>query len=163
MDLWLRHPQPEHEGALPPRLVAGHPLRRVWAGQQALWQGLTQWRAHGEEPGPAPCWPRCSARAGLCRCFTTGWSWRAGSACTGADDGARLVRFSQRLAATRAGGQAETGAMAAGSLSPDAGRVSLSAVQRQGVDHPCWKCRSNPVFKRQMPRPYQQHGAGGLV
>ncbi|MNH36952.1 HTH-type transcriptional regulator SgrR [compost metagenome] len=27
-------------------------LRRVWGGQQALWQGLTQWRASGAEPGP---------------------------------------------------------------------------------------------------------------
>ena len=54
VDLWLGTLNLEHEGPFAPYgWLQGTPLlRRVWASQQALWQGLTQWRAHGEEPGP---------------------------------------------------------------------------------------------------------------
>ncbi len=54
VDLWFGTLNLEHEHAFAPYAwLQGTPLlRRVWGGQQALWQGLTQWRAHGEEPGP---------------------------------------------------------------------------------------------------------------
>ncbi len=85
VDLWLGTLNLEHAGPFAPYVwLQGTPLlRKVWGSQHELWQGLIQWRASGTEPGPAPCWQGCSSRAGLCRCFTTGWSWRAGSACTG--------------------------------------------------------------------------------
>lgn len=54
VDLWLGTLNLEHEHAFAPYAwLQGTPLlRRVWGGQQALWQGLTQWRASGAEPGP---------------------------------------------------------------------------------------------------------------
>ncbi|MGL5815458.1 MAG: HTH-type transcriptional regulator SgrR [Aeromonas sp.] len=54
VDLWLGTLNLEHEQAFAPYAwLQGTPLlRRVWAGQQGLWQGLTQWRACGVEPGP---------------------------------------------------------------------------------------------------------------
>ena len=56
VDLWLGTLNLEHEHAFAPYAwLQGTPLlRRVWGGQQALWQGLTQWRASGAEPGPRP-------------------------------------------------------------------------------------------------------------
>lgn len=54
VDLWLGTLNLEHEHAFAPYAwLQGTPLlRRVWGGRQALWQGLTQWRASGVEPGP---------------------------------------------------------------------------------------------------------------
>ncbi|WP_434664491.1 HTH-type transcriptional regulator SgrR [Aeromonas sp. NJAU223] len=54
VDLWLGTLNLEHEQAFAPYAwLQGTPLlRRVWGGQQALWQGLTQWRAEEEAPGP---------------------------------------------------------------------------------------------------------------
>ncbi len=54
VDLWLGTLNLEHEHAFAPYAwLQGTPLlRRVWGDQQALWQGLTQWRASGAEPGP---------------------------------------------------------------------------------------------------------------
>ncbi|WP_421192664.1 HTH-type transcriptional regulator SgrR [Aeromonas jandaei] len=54
VDLWLGTLNLEHEGPFAPYgWLQGTPLlRRVWASQQPLWQGLTQWRASGAEPGP---------------------------------------------------------------------------------------------------------------
>ncbi|MFM5162151.1 HTH-type transcriptional regulator SgrR [Aeromonas rivipollensis] len=54
VDLWLGTLNLEHEHAFAPYAwLQGTPLlRRVWGSQQALWQGLTQWRASGAEPGP---------------------------------------------------------------------------------------------------------------
>ena len=103
VDLWFGTLNLEHEHAFALTPGCRAPLlRQVWGGQQAPVAGIDAVARHGEEPGPAPCWPRCSARAGSCRCFTTGWSWRAGSACTGADDG--LGWFDFRSAWLRPGG-----------------------------------------------------------
>lgn len=54
VDLWLGTLNLEHEHAFAPYAwLQGTPLlRKVWGGQQRLWQGLTQWRASGAEPGP---------------------------------------------------------------------------------------------------------------
>ncbi|MFQ2152615.1 HTH-type transcriptional regulator SgrR [Aeromonas sanarellii] len=54
VDLWLGTLNLEHEHAFAPYAwLQGTPLlRRVWGRRQALWQGLTQWRASGVEPGP---------------------------------------------------------------------------------------------------------------
>ncbi|WP_071913248.1 HTH-type transcriptional regulator SgrR [Aeromonas sp. SCS5] len=54
VDLWLGTLNLEHEGPFAPYgWLQGTPLlRRVWASQLPLWQGLTQWRASGAEPGP---------------------------------------------------------------------------------------------------------------
>ena len=54
VDLWLGTLNLEHEHAFAPYAwLQGTPLlRKVWGSQQRLWQGLTQWRASGEEPGP---------------------------------------------------------------------------------------------------------------
>ncbi|WOQ13706.1 HTH-type transcriptional regulator SgrR [Aeromonas media] len=56
VDLWLGTLNLEHEHAFAPYAwLQGTPLlRKVWGGQQRLWQGLTQWRASGAEPGPRP-------------------------------------------------------------------------------------------------------------
>ncbi|MFB2829484.1 HTH-type transcriptional regulator SgrR [Aeromonas jandaei] len=54
VDLWLGTLNLEHEGPFAPYgWLLGTPLlRRVWASQLPLWQGLTQWRASSAEPGP---------------------------------------------------------------------------------------------------------------
>ncbi|WP_421229607.1 HTH-type transcriptional regulator SgrR [Aeromonas jandaei] len=54
VDLWLGTLNLEHEGPFAPYgWLQGTPLlRRVWASQLPLWQGLTQWRASGAEPSP---------------------------------------------------------------------------------------------------------------
>ncbi len=54
VDLWLGTLNLEHEHAFAPYAwLQGTPLlRKVWGSQQRLWQGLTQWRASGKEPGP---------------------------------------------------------------------------------------------------------------
>ena len=54
VDLWLGTLNLEHEHAFASYAwLQGTPLlRRVWGKRQALWQGLTQWRASGVEPGP---------------------------------------------------------------------------------------------------------------
>ncbi len=54
VDLWLGTLNLEHEGPFAPYgWLQGTPLlRRVWGSQLPLWQGLTQWRASGAEPGP---------------------------------------------------------------------------------------------------------------
>lgn len=54
VDLWLGTLNLEHEHAFAPYAwLLGTPLlQRVWGSQGALWQGLTQWRASGAEPGP---------------------------------------------------------------------------------------------------------------
>lgn len=54
VDLWLGTLNLEHEGPFAPYAwLQGTPLlQQVWGGQQALWQGLAQWRASGAEPGP---------------------------------------------------------------------------------------------------------------
>ncbi|MHC9245743.1 HTH-type transcriptional regulator SgrR [Aeromonas jandaei] len=66
VDLWLGTLNLEHEGPFAPYgWLQGTPLlRRVWASQQPLWQGLTQWRASGAEPGP---------RALMARVQQQGW------------------------------------------------------------------------------------------
>lgn len=66
VDLWLGTLNLEHEHAFAPYAwLLGTPLlRQVWASQRPLWQGLTQWRASGEEPGP---------RALLARVQQQGW------------------------------------------------------------------------------------------
>ncbi|HHQ4780282.1 TPA: HTH-type transcriptional regulator SgrR [Aeromonas veronii] len=54
VDLWLGTLNLEHAGPFAPYAwLQGTPLlRKVWGSQYTLWQGLTQWRASGEEPGP---------------------------------------------------------------------------------------------------------------
>lgn len=54
VDLWLGTLNLEHEQAFAPYAwLLGTPLlQRVWGRQPGLWQGLTQWRAGGAEPGP---------------------------------------------------------------------------------------------------------------
>ncbi|QNF16537.1 HTH-type transcriptional regulator SgrR [Aeromonas jandaei] len=66
VDLWLGTLNLEHEGPFAPYgWLQGTPLlRRVWASQLPLWQGLTQWRASGAEPGP---------RALMARVQQQGW------------------------------------------------------------------------------------------
>ena len=66
VDLWLGTLNLEHEGPFAPYgWLQGTPLlRRVWASQLPLWQGLTQWRASGAEPGP---------RALIARVQQQGW------------------------------------------------------------------------------------------
>ncbi|QTL95299.1 HTH-type transcriptional regulator SgrR [Aeromonas jandaei] len=66
VDLWLGTLNLEHEGPFAPYgWLQGTPLlRRVWGSQLPLWQGLTQWRASGAEPGP---------RALMARVQQQGW------------------------------------------------------------------------------------------
>lgn len=66
VDLWLGTLNLEHEGPFAPYgWLQGTPLlRRVWCSQLPLWQGLTQWRASGAEPGP---------RALMARVQQQGW------------------------------------------------------------------------------------------
>lgn len=54
VDLWLGTLNLEHAGPFAPYAwLQGTPLlRKVWGSQHELWQGLMQWRASGEEPGP---------------------------------------------------------------------------------------------------------------
>ncbi|PPA29514.1 ABC transporter substrate-binding protein [Aeromonas jandaei] len=66
VDLWLGTLNLEHEGPFAPYgWLQGTPLlRRVWGSQLPLWQGLTQWRASGADPGP---------RALMARVQQQGW------------------------------------------------------------------------------------------
>ncbi|WP_421253087.1 HTH-type transcriptional regulator SgrR [Aeromonas jandaei] len=66
VDFWLGTLNLEHEGPFAPYgWLQGTPLlRRVWGSQLPLWQGLTQWRASGAEPGP---------RALMARVQQQGW------------------------------------------------------------------------------------------
>ncbi|MGY3942026.1 HTH-type transcriptional regulator SgrR [Aeromonas tecta] len=54
VDLWLGTLNLEHAQAFAPYAwLLGTPLlQKVWSRQTGLWQGLTQWRACGAEPGP---------------------------------------------------------------------------------------------------------------
>ena len=78
-----RHPQPGARARLRPYAwLQGTPCCAGYGGRQTLWRGLTQWRASGVEPGPRALLAEVQRQGWFVPCSTTGWSWRAGSACT---------------------------------------------------------------------------------
>ena len=114
VDLWLGTLNLEHAGPFAPYAwLQGTPLlRKVWGSQHELWQGLMQWRASRCRAWP----PRPAGKGAAAELVCAAVSPLAGAGepgrrARGADDGARLVRFSQCLAAARAAPSARRGAI----------------------------------------------------